>query len=68
LWDPPELGLITFVDSRKVRSTNPGFCYKKAGFKHVGFTKSGLHAFQMLPEDMPDPLAPSNEQLTLGVG
>ena len=30
---PPPLGLITFVDSTKIKSTNPGFCYLQAGFR-----------------------------------
>lgn len=54
VWDPPPLGLITFVDARKVKAKqNPGYCYLKAGFSHVGETKSGLLAFQLLPDAMP---------------
>lgn len=53
-WDPPALGLVTFVDSRKTRQKgHPGFCYRKAGFEHVGFTKGGLYALQLTPERMP---------------
>lgn len=53
--DVPDLGMITFVDAAKTRhKRDPGRCYRKAGFKHVGFTKGGLWAFQMLREDMPD--------------
>lgn len=56
--DTPALGMITFVDASKVeRKRQPGRCYLKAGFSHVGFTKGGLHAFQLLPADMPDPIA-----------
>ena len=62
LWywpDPPSLGMVTFVDASKVRpKENVGRCYLEAGFKHVGFTKGGLWAFQMLPLDMPDPESP----------
>lgn len=54
--DVPPLGMITFVDANKTRhKRDPGRCYRKAGFKHVGFTKGGLWAFQMLPEEMPEP-------------
>ena len=54
VWFPPDLGMITFVDSSKVRrKRDPGRCYLKAGFRHVGQTKGGLLAFQMLPQDMP---------------
>lgn len=63
IWPhPPELGMVTFVDSKKVKPTmvrgKPifGYCYLKAGFTHVGFTKGGLWAWQMLPDAMPAPL------------
>lgn len=47
VWEPPPLGLITFVDASKVRAKqNPGYCYIMAGFEHVGETKGGLLAFQ----------------------
>ena len=32
--------LYTYVNPRKIRSTNPGFCFKKAGWKVCGLTKS----------------------------
>ena len=55
---PPPLGIITFVDAGKVdHKRQPGYCYKKAGFKHVGFTAGGLWAWQMLPDQMPAPEA-----------
>ena len=55
-WEPPELGIVSFVDASKViHKRDPGRCYRKAGFKHAGFTKSGLWVFQMLPDEMPDP-------------
>jgi hypothetical protein len=55
----PDLGCVTFVDARKTRhKRDPGRCYRRAGFHHVGFTKGGLWAFQMLPADMPEACAP----------
>jgi hypothetical protein len=60
---PPELGMVTFVDPKKVKPTMRrgkaifGYCYLKAGFTHVGYTKAGLWAWQMLPAVMPEPLA-----------
>ena len=59
VWEPPQQGLITFVDPRHVKETKVrgksiyGYCYLKAGFTHVGFTKGGLWAWLMLPDDMP---------------
>lgn len=42
-WGPNRA--YTFVDSRKIKSTNPGCCYKKAGWKFEGMTKGGKHIF-----------------------
>jgi hypothetical protein len=54
VWEPPALGIVSFVDARKVRpKRDPGYCYLKAGWRHVGFTKSGLWVYQQLPSDMP---------------
>lgn len=53
---PPDLRMITFIDTKKVqpikcRGINTwGYTYKKAGFQHVGETKKGLLAFQIVPE------------------
>lgn len=62
--DVPALGMVTFVNADKVRSTNPGACYRKAGWKRVGMTAGGLVALQQLPEKMPEPMAPIGGQLT----
>jgi hypothetical protein len=60
LGDPPELGIVTFVDATKTKAKrDPGRCYRRAGFKHVGFTKKDhLWAFQLLPAEMPEPKPP----------
>jgi len=56
MGDPPEMGMVTFVDADKVKAkSNPGACFLAAGFRLVGETKAGLLAFQMLPDDMPPP-------------
>jgi hypothetical protein len=56
---PPSLGMLTFIDASKVRrKRDVGRCYRRAGFQHVGFTKGGLWAFQLEPDDMPEPEAP----------
>lgn len=55
--DVPDLGMVSFVDPGKVRrKRDPGRCYLKAGFRLAGETKGGLLAFQMVPDDMPDPV------------
>ena len=61
IWQPPELGIVTFVSPKHVPPKRVrgqliyGYCYQRAGFKHVGFTKGGLWAWQLLPQDMPEP-------------
>ncbi len=53
-WECPELGMITFVDTQKVRNKRDfGYCYLCAGFKKVGFTKGGLLALQLRSANMP---------------
>lgn len=39
----------TYIDPKKVRSTNPGYCYIMAGWRKCGATKSGLLIFEILP-------------------
>lgn len=65
--DIPALGMVTFINVDKIRARREGWgkCYIKAGFKHVGETKGGLMAFQLLPEDMPEAIAPLTAQLLL---
>lgn len=65
VWgDAPELGMITFVDAAKtLPKDKPGWCYRKAGFRHVGFTQGGLWALQRL--DMPPAAPPIGAQLEL---
>lgn len=31
----PDERLFTYIDSRKIKSTNPGFCFKRAGWEQV---------------------------------
>jgi hypothetical protein len=38
-WGPNRL--FTYVDPRKIRSTNPGYCFLMAGWRRAGFTKKG---------------------------
>ena len=70
--DVPPLGMVTFIDPTKVRTGRShraehaiGKCYRKAGFRHVGFTKGGLWVFQMLPREMPEPILAAGTQMSL---
>lgn len=57
IWpDPPDLGMVTFVNRDKTRrKRDPGRCFRRAGFQVCGETKGGLVALQLLPEAMPEP-------------
>jgi len=64
--DVPPLGIVTFVDAARVRhKRDPGRCYVRAGVRHVGTTKGGLLALQLLPCDMPPPERPISRQRAL---
>jgi hypothetical protein len=71
LWkwpEPPDLGMVTFVNRDKVRrKRDPGRCFLRAGFTVCGETKGGLIALQLLPEDMPAALEPLGAQGALAV-
>lgn len=46
--DMPPDGFITYVAADKIRSVNPGFCFKKAGFVQIGRSKKrGLILLQL---------------------
>jgi hypothetical protein len=47
--ETPADGIITYVDSSKIRSINPGCCFKAAGWKTIGLSKKrGLVLLQYL--------------------
>lgn len=57
-WGPNRL--YTYVDPSKIKSTNPGYCFKQAGWKFVKVSQSGKH---LLVKDMlPKGLAPNPEE------
>jgi len=63
--EPPPLGMVTFVDPRRVpgfvvrtpegRELRWGYSFWRAGFRFCGWTKGGLYALRMPPEAMPEP-------------
>lgn len=67
--EPPDLGIVTFVNADKVRrKRDPGRCYLRAGFSRIGLTAGGLVAFQLLPDVMPMASPPLGMQRVLEVG
>ena len=60
----PPLGMVTFVDPGMVRrKRDPGRCFVRAGFRSCGSTRSGLLAFHLPPDVMPEPEPPIRGQL-----
>ncbi len=46
----PGQRLYTYVNAKKIASANPGYCFKRAGWKAIGFTKmKGLVILEKLP-------------------
>lgn len=67
-WSPPPEGMITFVDKDKTRrKRDPGRCFLRAGFRHVGETKGGLIALHLDVSQMPRAKQPLGAQSTLGI-
>jgi hypothetical protein len=78
-WEPPALGMITFVDASKVgHKRDPGRCFRKAGFHAAGtvpgcacegtpqLTKEEEHlAFHLAASAMPPPQQPIGAQTLL---
>jgi len=60
----PDRGIVTFVDPKKVPGVCVrgervyGYCFLKAGFRHVGFTKGRLWAWMLDAPDFPEPMYP----------
>lgn len=46
----PGARLYTYVNRKKIRSANPGYCFKRAGWRRCGLTKGGLVILEYLPE------------------
>lgn len=44
--------MYTYVNPEKIKSRNPGYCFKQAGWQKIGTSKSGLHLLEKLPGDV----------------
>jgi len=49
----PGARLWTYVNPRRIRSTNPGYCFKAAGWRRCGTSKGGLVILECLPDWVP---------------
>lgn len=52
LW--PDLRHYTYVNSKKVASKNPGFCFLMAGWRRCGVTKGGLLVLERVKQHSKD--------------
>ena len=41
--------LYTYVDPTEITSANPGYCFKRAGWRFCGKSKEGLHILEKVP-------------------
>jgi hypothetical protein len=42
-WFVDTSRFYTYVNAKQITSSNPGYCFKKAGWRDCGTTKGGLH-------------------------
>jgi hypothetical protein len=64
--DVPPMGIVTFIDPRRVRRKRDwGRCFLRAGFVPCGRTKGGLLALRLTPDRMPPAEAALGTQLSL---
>ncbi len=50
-WEQwPGERLFTYVNPRRIRSSNPGFCFLQAGWRKCGLTKKGLIILELRPD------------------
>lgn len=61
----PGARLYTYVDAEAIASSNPGYCFQKAGWSRCGETKSGLVVLEALPGITVPTVAPRNEFRTV---
>ncbi len=47
-WGPARM--YTYIDPAKIKSSNPGYCFKMAGWRFVRITQSGKH---LLVKELP---------------
>lgn len=46
----PGQRMFTYVDGSKIASANPGYCFKKAGWRKCGESKRGLTILEKYPD------------------
>lgn len=51
-WGPNRF--YTYIDASKIRSPNPGYCFKVAGWRFVRFSAGGKHLLEKMPQTEPE--------------
>lgn len=51
-WGPNRC--YTYIDAARVRSANPGYCFKVAGWRFVRLSAGGKHLLEKLPPSAPE--------------
>jgi hypothetical protein len=46
----PGIRMYTYVNPKKIKSTNPGYCFLMAGWQKCGLTKGGLEILEFVKE------------------
>lgn len=66
-WGVNPHGIITMIDTKKVRwKKHFGYCYRKAGFVEVGYTKvNKLLVLKLFADKFPEPQFPKSNQQQL---
>jgi hypothetical protein len=61
LW--PDSRHYTYINPERIASTNPGFCFLKAGWQRCGWTKGGLLIMSrgLPPSDQSEPFRKDHE-------
>jgi hypothetical protein len=61
LW--PDSRHYTYINPERIASTNPGFCFLKAGWQRCGWTKGGLLIMSrgLPPSDKSEPFRKDHE-------
>ena len=50
-WGPGRA--YTYIDPKEVKSSNPGYCFKKAGWRFAGYSSTGKHILEKVLECKP---------------
>lgn len=60
-------GMVTYVDASQVKSRNPGYCFKKAGFVTSGLSTKGYVQLHLSADKISDKMMPQRYQMRLAI-